>query len=126
MAGDAEERRGQPRCVKDVGMHCSLLHGQADQLVTLRNFSHRGCFFESAWNMQPGALVVLRSLDARNDAPGEASSDRPPFTIGHSDPEACMGYRSHMVAKVQRCVKLTGRNMQPRYGVGAEVQILTD
>lgn len=126
MADATQERRMQQRCTKDVGMHCSYVHGGTDQIVTLRNYSSRGMYFESAWEIQPGTLIVLRAMDVNDAALFDPAIKAPQFSIGDSDPEACLGYRSHAVAKVMRCVKLDDHGDQPHFGVGAEMQILTD
>jgi hypothetical protein len=120
---EGDDRRSAQRCVKDVGMHCSLLNQRADQMVTVRNFSQRGFYFESGWNIPPGALIILRTLDAQDET---ADDGRPRFEMHQSDPEACNTYRSHTLAKVQRCVPLDDYKVQPFFGVGAEVQIITD
>jgi hypothetical protein len=126
MEHETKDRRGQQRCVKDVGMHCSYLHGNVDQLVTIRNFSYRGIYFESGWNITPGTLIVLRAMDANDTAVFESPHDVPQYSFSQSDPETCMEYRSHAVAKVRRCVKLENHDDPPLYGVGVEIQILTD
>jgi len=120
------ERRSQHRCVKDVSMHCARLHGNVDHLITVRNFSSRGVYFESERAIQPGALVVLRTVDAGDYLALDPTGALSPFAIGPDDPEVCTGYRSHNLVTVQRCVKLTGHERVPRYGVGAAIQILTD
>ena len=107
-------------------MHCSFLNGHADQIVTLRNFSSQGIYFESGWNIRPGTLIVLRAMDAADRLHWEASSPSAQYTTSRSDPEVCAEYRSHTVAKVQHCRQLDGRDDLPRFGVGAAIQILTD
>lgn len=107
-------------------MHCSLLHGYADQIVTLRNFSSSGIYFESGRNLRPGTLIVLRTMDAADMFFSEASSPAAQYATSPSDPKACAEYRSHTVAKVQHCRQLDGRDDSPRYGVGAAIQFLTD
>jgi hypothetical protein len=126
MGPETNDRRFEQRCTKDVGMHCSFLHGKTEKVVTIRNFGFRGVYFESSWNMQPGNLIVLRAMDANDFVPGDAQSDAPRYTIDQADPKACMGYRSHSVAMVRRCEKLDRQEGHPLYGVGAEIQILTD
>jgi hypothetical protein len=126
MGHETNDRRRQQRCVKDVGMHCSYLHGDMDQLVTLRNFSYQGIYFESAWNIVPGTSIVLRSMDINDTAAFKSHQDVPRFSYTPSDPDVCMGYRTHAVAEVRRCVKLEGYDDPPLYGIGAEIQILTD
>jgi hypothetical protein len=76
--------------------------------------------------MQPGTLIVLRTLDANDATLGHTTDDVPRYTVEHADPEACMGYRSHTVAMVRRCEKLDSHDDSPLYGIGAEIQILTD
>jgi hypothetical protein len=123
---EGDERRRQRRCVKDVSMHCARLHGAADHLITVRNFSSRGVYFESERAIQSGALVVLRTIDAGDYLALGPNAALSPFAIGPDDPEVCTGYRSHTLVTVQRCVKLNGHEGVPRYGVGAAIQILTD
>ncbi len=107
-------------------MHCSYVHGDADQLVTLRNFSGSGLYFESTWDLRPGALVVLRSMDAAETASADSRQRRPRYRVNANEPEACSVFRSHTVATVQRCVKLDRGSDAPLYGVGVEVQYLSD
>lgn len=120
------DRRHQQRCSKDVSMHCSLLHGHADQIVTLRNFSVGGVYFESGRTIRPGTLIILRAMDAADRFHSEGSSPSAQYATSPSDPEACADYRSHTVARVQRCRQLDGQDDSPRYGVGAAIQFLTD
>jgi hypothetical protein len=126
MGQATNDRRRQQRCVKDVGMHCSYLHGNMDQLVRLRNFSYLGIYFESGWDITPGTFIVLRSMDLNDTSIIETHQNVPQYSFTESDPEVCMEYRSHSVAKVRRCVKLDGYEDPPLYGIGAEIQILTD
>jgi hypothetical protein len=126
MTHESHERRRQARCVKDVGMHCSQLPTAAEQVVTLRNFSRRGLYFESARRLQPGSVIVLRALDVQGPSVTASPADAPTFTLRRADPEACLSFRSHTVATVRRCERLSGSEDIPRFGVGAEVQILTD
>ena len=126
MVSELKNRRSQHRCFKDVGMHCSFLHGNAYQLVTLRNFSNRGIYFESTGEIQPGTFIVLRTMVGDDFMDVTAASNVPDFSISRNDPGVCMEYRSHVVATVQRCVRLDDLDDAPRYGVGAEIQILTD
>lgn len=125
MKQEKQDRRSQQRCIKDVGMHCSLLNKKTDTVVTLRNFNERGVYFESGWKIQPGTLVVLRAMDATDFVVSDATADMPQYCLKDSDPGVCTGFRSHTVAKVQRCEKLDGYGDQPYYGIGAEIQILT-
>lgn len=107
-------------------MHCSYLHGHADQIVMLRNFSSGGIYFESGRTIQPGTLIVLRAMDAADRLHSEASPPTAQYATSRRDPQACAEYRSHTVAKVQRCRQLDGQDDPPRYGVGAAIQFLTD
>ena len=107
-------------------MHCSFLRGHADQIVTLRNYSARGIYFESGRSIRPGTLIVLREIDAADRLHWEVSSPPAQYATSRTDPKACAEYRSHTLAKVQHCRQLDGRDDSPRYGVGAAIQILTD
>ncbi len=126
MAHEPKERRRQHRCVKDVAMRCSFLGENISRLVTLRNFSSRGVYFESGWKIQPGQLIVLRAIGANDLKAVDPASDMPVFSIRHSDPEACMGYRSHSLVAVRRCEALGGAKSAMLYGIGAEIQALAD
>jgi hypothetical protein len=126
MGDEIKDRRTEQRCTKDVGMHCSYLHGRTHQVVTMRNFSNRGVYFESGWEISPGTLIVIRAMDAHDFMQIDAAADVPPYVARPSDPEACMGYRAHALVKVRRCVKLDDHVDQSHYGVGAQIQILTD
>jgi hypothetical protein len=121
-----KERRSRHRCAKDVAMHCSFLHGDANRQVMLRNYSNRGLYFESSGEIRSETLVILRAMDAHDLMIVDQASDMPQFSINRDDPEACMDYRSHTLAKVQRCVKLKDSAETPRYLIAAEIQILTD
>ena len=120
MPAEMQNRRSEHRCRKDVGMHCSLLHGKATHLVTLRNFSRRGVYFESSGKFFSGNIIVLRT---RADDEGFGA---PRYAVGKDDPEVCTRFRSHVVAEVRRCDRLHGPDETPCYGVGAKIQILTD
>jgi hypothetical protein len=126
VASEIKDRRLQHRCTKDVGMHCALLHGDANRLVIVRNYSARGIYFESQGQIQAGTMIVIRTLGANDFLDNEATANAPLFSIATSDPDACSLFRSHVLAKVQRCVRLEGHNDAVRYGMGAEIQMLTD
>ena len=126
MASEIKDRRLQHRCTKDVGMHCVLLHGNANRLVIIRNYSARGIYFEAHGQIQPGTIIVLRTVGKNDFLDNEATANAPVFSIENSDPDVCTGFRSHVLAKVQRCVRLEGHTNAVRYGVGAEIQMLTD
>lgn len=126
MAVDRENQRSHQRCCKDVGMHCALLNGHAEQVVTLRNFSSRGLYFESTGALPPGSLVVLRTLSINDLGSSGGAADTPVYAMGEDDPDACMAFRSHVVARVQRCERLDGPEGPPRFGVGAEIQMWND
>lgn len=126
MAGEMQNRRSRHRCCKDVGMHCSLLHGKVHRLVTLRNFSDRGIYFESPGEFPPGSVIVLRTMAANEWMGADAGFDAPRYTIEENDPDACTAFRSHVVAMVKRCERLDATGSPPHYGVGAEIQRLTD
>ena len=126
MTVDKANQRSHQRCCKDVGMHCTLLHGHAGQVVMLRNFSNRGMYFESTGALSPGSLVVLRTLSANDLRSNGAAVDAPCYAMREDDPDACMTFRSHVIARVQRCERLERPEGPPRFGVGAEIQMLTD
>lgn len=122
-----EERRIQQRCTKDIGMYCSPIHGRADRFVMLRNFNDRGVYFESTGDFTAGSFVVLRMANAKDFE----FADPPPsnlknFSIKVNDPNVCAYFRSHVVARVQRCIRLSENEAILRYGVGAEIQMLSD
>jgi hypothetical protein len=126
VASEIKDRRLQHRCTKDVGMHCALLHGNKNRLVIIRNYSARGIYFEAHGRIQPGTMIVLRTLGANDFLNNETTSNTPLFSIENSDPDVCAWFRSHVLAKVQRCVRLEGHNDAVRYGMGAEIPMLTD
>lgn len=120
------ERRGQLRCVKNIGMHCTLLNGNAVRTVFLRNFSVSGLFLETTVQIMPGTYIVLRSINANDAMNTTQDAAGPQYELNTNDPEVCSLFRSHTVAKVQRCEQLKGHYVLPRYGVAAEIQMLTD
>ena len=126
MNHEIKNRRNQHRCVKDVGMYCSFLHGNTSHIVTIRNFSRSGLYFESEQKIKPGTFVVLRSMGSNDLKTIDPATVKPEFFIDDMDPEVCMGFRSHIPAMVQRCVKSDGEVHTPLYGIGAKIQILTD
>ena len=126
MVDPKRDRRGQQRCVKDVGMHCTLLNGQVTRPVTLRNFSGSGLFFETAVQILPGTFIVLRSMNANDAGEHHMGSAGPQYASHADDPEACSLFRSHTVAKVQRCEPIDDPHDSLQYGVAAEIQLLTD
>lgn len=119
-----EERRAHMRCVKDIAMRCGLLNGNVVQAVTLRNFSGSGLFFETEEQMMPGSYIVIRSAVASETSSTAIGSTGPQYALHADDPEVCALFRSHSVAKVQRCERLEGIYGSPRYGVAAEIQML--
>jgi hypothetical protein len=125
MTHETTDQRRQQRCFKDIGMTCAHLNENDDHIVTVRNYSNRGVYFESDEAARIGSFVVIRAV-ASHDVGGFASpSDSTfQFTIEPSDPEACRGYRSHTVAKVIRCNKVDDDTK--RFGVGAEILMLSD
>ena len=125
MAHETKDQRSHQRCFKDISMTCSHLNENDDHIVTVRNYSSRGVYFESDEAARIGSFVVIRAVAAHEERafalPSESSFQ---FTIEPSDPEACWGYRSHMVAKVIRCNKVD--DDKKRFGVAAEVLMLSD
>lgn len=106
-------------------MTCAHLNEHDEHIVTLRNFNHGGMYFESDEELLIGSFIVLRTVGADDMENLVSSPDEPfQFSIESSDPKACWGYRSHTVAKVLRCTKVD--DGATRYGVGAEVLILSD
>ncbi len=126
MAAEVKDRRSQYRCTKDVGIHCTSLNGNENQLVLIRNYSSRGIYFESNRKIPPGNTIVLRTLGAADFLDNETVFNVPSFSISNSDAEVCTLFRSHVLAKVQRSVRLEGNTISPRYGMGSEIQILSD
>lgn len=114
----------QQRCVKDVSMTCAHLNQNDDRIVTVRNYSSTGLYFESDEEALIGSFVVIRTPGS-HDVGVPASPSEPPFqfTIEQSDPRACLGYRSHTVARVIRCNKVDDAT---HFGVGAEILILSE
>ena len=120
------ERRGQQRCVKNVGMSCMLMNGKDSRPAILRNFSDQGVYFETTLKVMKGAYVVLRALN-RNDNKDSTMGHRGPlYTLDTSDPDVCSLFRSHAVAQVRRCERLADHDDPMRYGVAAEIEALTD
>jgi hypothetical protein len=71
-----------------------------------------------------GSFIVLRMMGAHEVEALASPTDPPfPFSMESADPRACRGYRSHTVAKVVRCNKAVETT---RFGIGAEVMILSD
>ena len=126
VKSEINERRQESRCAKDVGMHCALLHGDESWSVIVRNYSVRGLYFESQAKIQPGTIIVLRTMTATDALDNDATSTTPLFSIDKDDPVACTLLRSHILAKVRRCDRLDGNNGVTRYGLGAELPVLTD
>jgi hypothetical protein len=125
MEREGPERRLQQRCAKNVSMTCSHINQNDDHNVTVRNYSSRGMYFESDEAASIGSFIVLRATGAHDMQSLASPSDQPfPFSMGNSDSQACRGYRSHTVAKVIRCKKIFEE--ATRFGIGAEVMILSD
>ena len=124
MKHETADRRMQQRCVKDVSMTCAHLNQNDDRIVTVRNYSSTGLYFESDEEALIGPFVVIRTPGS-HDVGVPASPSEPPFqfTIEQSDPRACLGYRSHTVARVIRCNKVDDAT---HFGVGAEILILSE
>lgn len=123
---EREERRAAVRCEKRVGMYCSLLNDRQDELVTLHNFSLYGMYFASERAFPPGSWVVLRSALRHETASAGTAPAPPQYTVAEGDPAACISFRSHTVARVQRCEPIEAGDDGPYYGIGARIQWLTD
>ena len=122
MKHETVERRRQQRCVKDVSMTCAHLNENDDRIVTVRNYSSVGVYFESNEAARVGSFVVIRTPGSHDVVARTPPSDYPfQFTIEQSDPRACWGFRSHTVAKVVRCNKADDAT---QFGVGAEILFL--
>ena len=118
------ERRSQRRCTRDIGMYCAPLAGRPEQVVTLRNFTAGGLYFEAGQELPPGTFIVLRAMPATDLAQMAASPAALPSGAGDADIEACSTHRNHTVARVLRCRCIDDH--PPRYGIGAAVQVLAD
>jgi hypothetical protein len=115
----------QQRCVKDVMMTCAHLNQNDDHIVTVRNYSSTGVYFESDEGARIGSFVVIRAPVSHDAGANDLPSENPfQFTIEQTDPGACRGYRSHTVAKVLRCSRVDDDDA--RFGVGAEVLFLSE
>ena len=60
-------------------MRCTLLNGNLDRPVTLRNYSSRGLLFETTVQIMPGTFIMLRSVhasEAANDSMAKEESAR--------------------------------------------------
>jgi hypothetical protein len=121
-----KDRRGQQRCVKDVSMYCTLLHGHTARPVTIHNYNASGLYFETSVKILAGTYIVLRSIGANEQLDQDVKSKAPIFSMKRNDPEVCTLFRSHCIAKVKRCVALGHRDNAPYYGVGAQIEMLTD
>ena len=125
MTHETTDRRMQQRCVKDISMTYAHLNENDDRMVTVRNYSSTGVYFESDEEALVGSFVVIRASGPHDVGVPDAPSEDPfQFTIEHTDPGACWGFRSHTVAKVVRCSRVGDDAI--RFGVGAEVLILSE
>jgi hypothetical protein len=107
-----------------VSMTCSHVNKHDDHIVTVRNYSSRGMYFESSEAALIGSFIVLRAMGIHEKEALASPSDHPfPFSMESSDPRACRGYRSHSIARVVRCHKVVEATC---FGIGAEVLILSD
>ena len=124
MEYEGTDRRMQQRCTKDVSMTCSHVNQNDGRIVTVKNYSSSGMYFESDEAALIGSFVVLRTVEA-HEVETLASPTDPifPFSMESTDPRACRGYRSHTVAKVVRCLKVVETT---RFGIGAEIMMLSD
>jgi hypothetical protein len=105
-------------------MTCSHVNKNDGRIVTIRNYSSRGMYFESDEAALIGSYIVLRAMGTHEmEALASLSDPSFPFSMENSDPLACRGYRSHTVAKVVRCDRIVEAT---RFGIGAEVLILSD
>ena len=59
MKHETADRRMQQRCVKDVSMTCAHLNQNDDRIVTVRNYSSTGLYFESDEEALIGSFVVI-------------------------------------------------------------------
>jgi hypothetical protein len=105
-------------------MHCTLLNGTAGRFVILRNYSAGGIFFESNESIPTGSYIVLRAVCAADLPRVDAAFKGPVYSMEIKDPEACALFRSHLFARVRRCVRLDDHEGAARYGIGAEIQMV--
>ena len=124
MEYEGAERRSQQRCPKDVSMTCSHLNQKDDRIVTVKNFSGDGIYFESDVAMLIGSFIVLRT-PAAHEVKALASPPAAPFafSIASADSRSCRDFRSHAVARVIRCQKSIEETA--RFGIGAEFMMLS-
>lgn len=126
MAARERERRAQQRCVKNVGMLCTLLNGHVTRPVTLRNFSGGGMLFDTSVRILPGTYIVVRNATASDVRENHMDSAGPQYAPRAGDPDACSLFRSYAVAMVKRCERIDTHDASSGYRVAAETQILTD
>lgn len=125
MEHKGADRRIQQRCTKNVSMTCSQLNHNDDHIVTVRNYSSRGMYFESHEAASIGSFIVLRVMAAHEMEAFASPTDSPsPFSMDSSDPQACEEFRSHTVAKVVRCSKLVEK--ATCFGIGATAMMLSN
>ena len=88
MEHKGADRRIQQRCTKNVSMACSALNHSDDHIVTVRNYSSRGMYFESHKAASIGSFIVLRVMAAHEMEALASPSDSPsPFSMDSSDPQ---------------------------------------
>jgi hypothetical protein len=121
-----KNRRGEQRCEKNVSMNCTLLNGNVNRPVILRNFSGSGLFFETAIHILPGTYIVLSTPHPNNAEEPAMVSGLLSYTLDANDPDVCFLFRRRTVAMVRRCEPLSDQDNSPHYGVAAEIQELTD
>ena len=124
MKHETADRRRQQRCVKDVSMTCAHLNQNDDRIVTVRNYSSTGLYFESDEHERVGSFFVIITPGSLHGKAPASPSDHPiQFAIDDSDPRACWEFRSHTVARVVHCSKVDDAT---HFGVGAEILILSE
>lgn len=105
-------------------MKCVGLHVEREAVILIRNYSHQGIYFESERSFIPGSHIILREMDAEDRLGVTRSDHLIGFSIHPGDPAACTDFRSHVLARVQRCEALSDNIYAPRFGIGAEIQYL--
>ena len=81
MKHDTVDRRMQQRCVKDVSMTCAHVNENDDRLVTVRNYSSTGVYFESEKQARVDSFVVIRTAGSHDG--GAYLTVRRSFSVRH-------------------------------------------
>ena len=119
---EAQERRKHSRCHEDTEIIYSFINKTENHAAVARNYSRLGMYIESDASLNPGTIIVIRTLGCRETKDTDADDpEKPPASfyckVAGLSPEPCRDLKSLVTAEVKRCERISNHR-GPRYGIG--------